>query len=57
MGVKYAVVFEQAENNWASYVPDLPGCITCPLAKTSITYCPLGTRRSIRSGWFSTTYK
>jgi len=28
MGVKYAVVFEQAENNWAAYVPDLPGCIT-----------------------------
>jgi predicted RNase H-like HicB family nuclease len=28
MRVKYAVVFEQAENNWAAYVPDLPGCIT-----------------------------
>jgi len=28
MSMKYAVVFEQAENNWAAYVPDLPGCIT-----------------------------
>jgi len=26
--VKYAVVFEKAANNWAAYVPDLPGCIT-----------------------------
>lgn len=25
---KYAVVYEKAENNWAAYVPDLPGCIT-----------------------------
>ena len=28
MSQKYAVVFEQAESNWAAYVPDLPGCIT-----------------------------
>ncbi|MGD0579175.1 MAG: type II toxin-antitoxin system HicB family antitoxin [Bryobacteraceae bacterium] len=28
MSVKYAVVFEQGENNWAAYVPDLPGCMT-----------------------------
>ena len=28
MNLKYAVIFEQAENNWAAYVPDLPGCIT-----------------------------
>jgi predicted RNase H-like HicB family nuclease len=26
--MKYAVVFEKAEGNWAAYVPDLPGCIT-----------------------------
>ena len=26
--MKYAVLFEQAENNWAAYVPDLPGCMT-----------------------------
>ena len=25
---EYAVVFETASNNWAAYVPDLPGCVT-----------------------------
>lgn len=25
---RYAVVFEKAPNNWAAYVPDLPGCVT-----------------------------
>lgn len=28
MSVKYAVIFEQAQSNWAAYVPDLPGCVT-----------------------------
>ena len=28
MTAKYAVIFEQAENNWAAYVPDLPGCLS-----------------------------
>ncbi len=28
MSQRYAVIFERAENNWAAYVPDLPGCIT-----------------------------
>ncbi len=28
MTQRYAVIFEQAEGNWAAYVPDLPGCIT-----------------------------
>ena len=28
MSVRYAVIFEQATNSWAAYVPDLPGCIT-----------------------------
>lgn len=28
MKLKYAVLFEKAENNWAAYVPDLPGCMT-----------------------------
>lgn len=28
MNIKYAVIFERAENNWAAYVPDLPGCMT-----------------------------
>jgi predicted RNase H-like HicB family nuclease len=26
--MKYAIVFEKAEHNWAAYVPDLPGCVT-----------------------------
>lgn len=28
MSQRYAVIFEQAEHNWAAYVPDLTGCIT-----------------------------
>lgn len=28
MSLKYADVFEKAPDNWAAYVPDLPGCIT-----------------------------
>jgi predicted RNase H-like HicB family nuclease len=28
MSIRYAVLFEQAESNWAAYVPDLPGCMT-----------------------------
>lgn len=28
MSVRYAVIFEETKNNWAAYVPDLPGCIT-----------------------------
>lgn len=28
ISIKYAVIFEQAQSNWAAYVPDLPGCIT-----------------------------
>lgn len=28
MRVKYAVIYERAESNWAAYVPDLPGCMT-----------------------------
>jgi predicted RNase H-like HicB family nuclease len=26
--MRYAVLFEQADSNWAAYVPDLPGCMT-----------------------------
>jgi len=37
---RYAVVFEKAENNWAAYIPDLPGCIstgkTLPETKRNI---------------------
>lgn len=25
--MRYAIVIEQAENNFSAYVPDLPGCI------------------------------
>lgn len=25
--MQYIVVYEQSPNNWAAYVPDLPGCI------------------------------
>jgi predicted RNase H-like HicB family nuclease len=28
MSQRYAVIFEQAQSNWAAYVPDLPGCST-----------------------------
>jgi predicted RNase H-like HicB family nuclease len=28
MNAKYAVIFERTQNNWAAYVPDLPGCMT-----------------------------
>jgi predicted RNase H-like HicB family nuclease len=28
MSRRYAVIFEQAETNWAAYVPDLPGCVS-----------------------------
>lgn len=28
MSVKYAVIYEQAQSNWAAYVPDLPGCMS-----------------------------
>jgi predicted RNase H-like HicB family nuclease len=28
MSIRYAVIFERAETNWAAYVPDLPGCMT-----------------------------
>ena len=27
MKLRYAIVIEKAENNYAAYVPDLPGCI------------------------------
>lgn len=25
--LRYAIVIEKAENNYAAYVPDLPGCV------------------------------
>ena len=26
--MRYAIVIEKSENNYAAYVPDLPGCVT-----------------------------
>ncbi len=26
--MRYAIVIEKAEHNYAAYVPDLPGCVT-----------------------------
>jgi predicted RNase H-like HicB family nuclease len=26
--MKYTVIFERAPDNWAAYVPDLPGCVS-----------------------------
>ena len=26
--MRYAIIIEQAENNYSAYVPDLPGCVT-----------------------------
>lgn len=25
--MKYIIVYEQSNNNWAAYVPDVPGCV------------------------------
>lgn len=33
---KYAVVFEQTPNNYAAYVPDLPGCVSTGATRDEI---------------------
>ena len=52
MIVKYAVVFEQAQNNWAAYVPDLPGCMTTGRTleetETNIREAIVGHMRTLR---------
>ena len=52
MIVKYAVVFEQAQNNWAAYVPDLPGCMTTGRTleetETNIREAIIGHMRTLR---------
>ena len=52
MNVKYAVIFEGAENNWAAYVPDLPGCMstgkTLEETKTNIRDAILGHLQTLR---------
>jgi len=52
MSVKYAVIFERAQNNWAAYVPDLPGCIstgqTLEETKTNIQQAIEGHLQTLR---------
>ncbi len=52
MNLKYAVIFERSENNWAAYVPDLPGCIstgeTLEETKTNIREAILGHIETLR---------
>ncbi|HTR00220.1 MAG TPA: type II toxin-antitoxin system HicB family antitoxin [Candidatus Acidoferrum sp.] len=35
--MRYAVIIEQAENNFSAYVPDLPGCIATGLTVEEVT--------------------
>ena len=52
MSLRYAVVFEKAPDNWAAYVPDLPGCIstggTLAEAETNIREAIGGHLRALR---------
>ncbi len=34
--MKYAVVFEKSERNYAAYVPDLPGCIATGKSRSDV---------------------
>ncbi|MET0893996.1 MAG: type II toxin-antitoxin system HicB family antitoxin [Pseudoxanthomonas sp.] len=34
--MRYAVVIEQAGNNYSAYVPDLPGCIATGASKAEV---------------------
>jgi predicted RNase H-like HicB family nuclease len=34
--MKYAVVFEATENNFAAYVPDLPGCVATGITRQEV---------------------
>ena len=34
--MRYAVVIEQAGNNYSAYVPDLPGCIATGATKAEV---------------------
>jgi predicted RNase H-like HicB family nuclease len=33
---KYAVVFEKSPNNYAAYVPDLPGCVSTGASREEV---------------------
>ena len=34
--MRYAVVIEQAGNNYSAYVPDLPGCVVTRASKAEV---------------------
>lgn len=34
--MRYAIVIEKAESNYAAYVPDLPGCITTGVSAAEV---------------------
>jgi predicted RNase H-like HicB family nuclease len=34
--VKYAVVYEQTQHNYAAYVPDLPGCVATGATRAEV---------------------
>jgi predicted RNase H-like HicB family nuclease len=34
--VKYAVVYERGDHNYAAYVPDLPGCVATGQSKAEV---------------------
>lgn len=34
--MRYAVVIEQAGNNYSAYVPDLPGCVATGTSKAEV---------------------
>jgi predicted RNase H-like HicB family nuclease len=34
--MKYAVVFESSDNNFAAYVPDLPGCVATGITREEV---------------------
>jgi predicted RNase H-like HicB family nuclease len=52
MSLKFTVIFEQAQGNWAAYVPDLPGCIitgkTMEETETDIREATEGHLRTLR---------
>jgi len=52
MSLKYAVIFERADSNWAAYVPGLPGCMTTGRTleetKVSIQEAIVGHLRTLR---------
>lgn len=44
--MRYAIVIEKAESNYAAYVPDLPGCVT---TGATIAEVEQGIREAIES--------